>query len=253
MDTKKENPFVSLGFNIILPVIILNRGPDFLSSQSAPIYTLIIALSFPFFYGLMDFTKRKKINLVSIIGLLSIALTGGLALLQLEGIYFAIKEAIIPLILAFVVFGSVFFKKPLADLLIFKSALFNTELIQSRLKLNNKEKDFKKLMNISTLVLAGSFVLSAVLNFIIAILVFVDIDPAMDEELRRQVINEQVADMTWMGYVFIALPLTIITGFLFWWIIKQLKFFTDLSLEELVPQMKQQDNGSIEEKIGIDQ
>ena len=40
-----------------------------------------------------------------------------------------------------------------------------------------------------------------------------------------------------MGYVFIALPLTVVTGFLFWWILKQLKLLTGLSLEELVPQM----------------
>lgn len=238
MNSQKENPFLNLGFNIILPVIILNRGQDFISSESAPVYVLIIALSFPFFYGLKDFVRIRKINFVSVIGLLSIALTGGLALFELEGIYFAIKEAGIPLLLAFIALGSVFLKKPLASLLIFKSSLFDTNLIQSQLKANNREKDFKKLMNNSTLVLSASFVLSAVLNFIIAIRVFADIDPLLEELERKQLINEQVADMTWMGYVFIALPLTFITGFLLWWILKQLKNWTGLSLEELIPQAK---------------
>ena len=213
MNPKKENIFFNLGFNIIFPVIILNRGPDFISSESAPVYVLFIALAFPFFYGLKDFITIKKINTVSVIGLVSIALTGGLALLQLEGIYFAIKEAGIPLILAFFALGSIAFKKPLASLFIFKSSLFDTELITAKLRENNKEKFFKKLMNTSTLVLSGSFVLSAVLNFVIALFVFKDIDPDMEEHLKRQLINEQVADMTWMGYVFIALPLTVITGF----------------------------------------
>jgi len=238
MNPKRENIFFNVGFNIILPVIILNRGQNFIPSESAPVYALIAALTFPFFYGLKDFVTVRKINAVSVIGLVSIALTGGLALLQLEGIYFAIKEAGIPLALAFFALGSIVFKKPLASLFIFKSSLFDTELIKTKLRKNHREKSFKKMMNTATLALSGSFVLSAVLNFVIAILVFKDIDPIMENHLKRQLINEQVADMTWMGYVFIALPLTVITGFLLWWILKQLKLLTGLSLEELISQTK---------------
>ena len=238
MQSKRENPVYNLGFNILLPVLILNKGQSFFSSEQAPIYTLIIALSFPFLYGLKDFITAKKINWISVIGLASIALTGGLALLQLEGIYFAIKEGAIPLLIAFIAIGSIFFKKPLASLFIFKSSLFDTEKIEEKLKTNKKEEDFKKLMNISTLILSASFVLSAILNFFIAIYVFKKMDPFITEELKRQVINKQVADMTWMGYVFIALPLTLVTAVLLWWFLKRLKILTGLSLEELMPRMK---------------
>ncbi len=238
IQSKKENPFYNLGFNIVLPVVVLNKGQQFISSESAPVYVLLIALAFPFLYGLKDFIIARKINAVSLIGLVSIALTGGLALLQLEGIYFAIKEGAIPMVLAFVALGSIFLKKPLAELFVFKTSLFDTDLIKNKLEENNKEKDFEKLMNTSTLALSGSFVLSAVLNFVIAIWVFKDIDPQLDEETKRQLINEQVADMTWMGYVFIALPLTFITVFLLWWILKKLKILTGLSLEELIPKAK---------------
>ena len=238
MKPKRENPIYNLGFNILLPVIILNKGQSFFSSEKAPIYTLLIALLFPFLYGLKDFITEKKINWISVIGLISVALTGGLALLQLEGIYFAIKEAAIPLILAFITIGSIFFQKPLASLLILKSSLFDKQKIEERLEETKTEREFKKLMNISTLILSASFVLSAILNFLIAVYVFKDRNPNMEENLKRQMINEQVADMTWMGYVFIALPLTLIMAFLFWWILKKLKVLTGLSLEELVPQMK---------------
>ena len=238
ISSTKENPIYSLGFNIILPVIILNKGQDFISSESSPVYVLIIALSFPFLYGLKDFIVIQKVNFISLIGLVSITLTGGLALFQFQGVYFAIKEALIPLILAFVTVGSIFFKKPLATLLVFKSSLFDTQLIQEKLREKDKEKDFKSLMNLSTLVLSGSFVLSAGLNFVLALIVFKDVDPSLDESARRQFINEQVADVTWMGYVFVALPLTFIMGFLLWWLLKQLKALTGLKLEELIPKMK---------------
>lgn len=238
MPSKRENPFFNLGFNIILPVLILNKGQKLIPFEFSAVHVLLIALSLPFFYGLKDFIKIKKINMVSVIGLVSIALTGGLALLQLEGIYFAIKEALIPLVLAFVAWASIFFKKPLVNLLIFKSGLFNIQLIQDKLKSQQVKSQFKKVMNTSTLIISASFVLSAVLNFVIALFVFTDIDPFLEPDLKRQIINKQVADMTWMGYVFIALPLTLITGFVLWWILKQLKSLTGLSLEELIPQMK---------------
>ena len=237
MANRKENPFLNLGFNIVFPVLILNKAENFISVENSAVFILILALAFPFLYGLKDFIQNKKINWLSVIGLVSILLTGGLALLKLEGIYFAIKEAGIPLLLALIAVFSVFFKKPLAYILIFKSSLFNTELIQSHLQLNNNEKQFKRLMIHSTLFLSASFILSAILNFLIAIFVFKDIDPQLTESAKELLINKQVADMTWMGYVFIALPLTVVTVFLFWWILKRLKFLTGLTLEELIPQM----------------
>ena len=239
MNPQKENPFYNFLFNIILPVIILNKGHIlFPSGAQAPVWTLLTALSFPLVYGLKDFIQAKKINFISLLGLVSVGLTGGLALLQLEGIYFAVKEAAVPLALACGTGLSVLIKKPLARLIVFKSSLFDTQRIQEKLRENKTERHFESLMSISTWILAGSFILSAVLNFIIAIFVFKSIDPLLEENIKRQTVNEQVADMTWMGYVFIALPLTLITGFLLWWILKRLKMLTGLSLEELVPQIK---------------
>ena len=236
MTAKKENPLLNVGFNIILPVLVLTKAEKFITFEDSAVFILILALAFPFLYGLKDFIKSKKINWLSVIGLLSILLTGGLALLKLEGIYFAIKEAGIPLLLALVFIASVFLKKPLAHVIIFKSSLFNTKLIQEHLENNNKEQEFKKLLKNATLLLSLSFILSAVLNFIIALYVFKDIDPQLSESAKELIINKQVADMTWMGYVFIALPLTVVTGFLVWWILNQLKLLTGLTLEELIPQ-----------------
>ena len=237
MSDKKENPFLNLGFNIILPVLILNKAEKFVSIENSAIFILILALAFPFLYGLKYLIQNKKINWLSIIGLASILLTGGLALLKLEGIYFAIKEAGIPFLLALIFVMSIFFKKPLAAVLIFKSSLFSKNLIQNQLKINKNEKKFERLMIHSTLLLSASFILSAILNFVIAMSVFKEIDPQITESAKELLINKQVADMTWMGYVFIALPLTFVTAFLFWWILKQLKLLTGLTLEELIPQM----------------
>ncbi len=233
---KKENPFYNILFNIILPVLILNKGKDFFPAEDAAVYSLLLALAFPFIYGCKDYIVSKKINIISLIGVIGVALTGGLALLQLKGIYFAIKEAIIPLFIAIVVLGSIPYKKPLISLFLFQSSLFKKDLIYEKLKEHNKEKEFQMLMNKTTIWLAGSFLLSALLNFIIGLIVFKNINPDLKEAVQRQILNEQIADMTWMGYVFIAFPLSFITIFILWYILKHLKQMTGLDFKESIQQ-----------------
>ncbi|MBC6415339.1 MAG: hypothetical protein GDA46_02995 [Bdellovibrionales bacterium] len=234
----KENPILNLGFNILIPVILLKKGSEW--SSFSPLLILLISLAFPFCYGLKDFITMKKINFISVIGLLNIALTGGFALFQLKGIYFVIKEASLPLFLALICVFSVFiFKKPVMEWIILKSSLFNHEILQEKLNLNNNQVAFKKLMNKSTLLLSLSFVLSAILNFIVALSVFLDIDSNLTKEAQTHILNEQVANMTWLGYIFIAIPLSIFTLILMVWIFKKLKLLTNLSLEDLLLKEKQ--------------
>lgn len=233
---QKENPFLSLGINIILPVLILNKAQKFFPQDLSPALILLLALAFPFLYGFKDFITKKTINFMSVVGIISVALTGGFALLKLKGIYFAIKEAAVPLIFAVMALGSIFLKRPLVKWFLFKSSLFDSQLIKDRLELNYKVKDFEKLMNHSTLWLTASFVLSAILNFFIALFVFTDVDSSLDKTHQAEILNKQVADMTWMGYVFIAIPLTIVTGLLMFWIVKKLKLFTGLSFEQMLSQ-----------------
>ena len=228
----KENPLLNMLFNIILPVIILNKGHAFFP-ENGPLYALLSALSLPFIYGLRDYFKNRHINKISILGLTGIALTGGLALLQLEGRFFAIKEALIPLVIAIFIAGSVPYKKPIMSLLVLESSLFKKDLILSRLKDGERDKDFRNLLNFTTLCLAGSFVLSAILNFIIALRVFKDISH-LDPTAKSQALNEQVAEMHWLGYIWIALPLSLVMAGILWFLVKRLRQITGLTLSEII-------------------
>src|SRR5689334_6352051 len=98
----QENPFLNLVINIFLPVMILNKGSLYLD----PRLTLLVALCFPLAYGIQDYIRRRHKNYVSLLGMVNIALTGSLALMQLQGIWFAIKEACLPALLGVLVLGS---------------------------------------------------------------------------------------------------------------------------------------------------
>ena len=233
MKTSKDSPLWSLLFNIVLPVIILNKAHSFFPSNGA-LYSLIAALSFPLIYGLKEYVAVKTINALSVFGLVSVVLTGGLALMQLEGIFFAIKEASIPLLIALFILGSLFYKKPIMHLILEKSSAIKSQMILNCIKEREKESQFNRLMKTGTLWLSGSFLLSAALNFIIAFFVFTDINPEISSDMKSQILNEQIADMTWMGYVMIALPLSIFMAVLIWYMIRHLKKLTGLKLEEMI-------------------
>lgn len=66
-------------------------------------WSLVVALLFPMGYQAWDWWKNREIDVFSIIGFVSILLTGGIGLLQLDAKRVAIKEAGVPLILGIIV------------------------------------------------------------------------------------------------------------------------------------------------------
>ena len=48
-----------------------------------PKWGLIVALVFPLGYGVYDFVRRRKTNFISVLGFVSVLLSGGLGLMKL--------------------------------------------------------------------------------------------------------------------------------------------------------------------------
>ena len=100
----QENPLVSLLFNIAIPALILYKLST--PERLGPVWGLLAGLAFPLGYGLYDFARRRRTNFISILGFVSILLTGGFGLMELDGIWFAVKEASIPALIGLAVIGS---------------------------------------------------------------------------------------------------------------------------------------------------
>ena len=64
-----------------------------------PLWGLLVALVFPIGYGIYDLIQRKKTNFLSILGFISVLCSGGLALAQVGGFWFAVKDALLPTII----------------------------------------------------------------------------------------------------------------------------------------------------------
>ncbi|MCC6297049.1 MAG: MFS transporter, partial [Pseudomonadales bacterium] len=118
---QRENLLLNLGLNIVAPSLVLTKlsAPDALGPGAA----LLVALAFPLGYGAWDFFRRRKYNLFSMLGLASVALTGGISLLHLPPAYLAVKEAAIPGLLGVVVMLSLKTRWTLVRSLLFNDAV----------------------------------------------------------------------------------------------------------------------------------
>lgn len=229
---KQESFLPGLILNIVLPVMILNKLGKWIPTIN-PWWTLAIALAFPIASAIWGFISQRKVGALSALGALNVIGTGGLAALGLGGIWFAVKEAFFPLVIGVGVLVSAFTRSPAAGALFFSEAIFNVDKIRSHLTAVGRDAEFKQSLKVVTFAIAGSFFLSAVLNFVLALYVFTPLAPTLTEIERSQLLNEQVARMTWMGFAVIALPSFLCTAAAFWILVKSLRRLTGLEDSEL--------------------
>ncbi|MFN7906336.1 MAG: VC0807 family protein [Pseudobdellovibrionaceae bacterium] len=227
---KPENPFLNILFNIVVPIMILNKGGAYLGAVNS----LLLAMAFPLFYGAYDLWRTKKPNFISLLGLINVAFSGGFSLMHIEGIWFAVKEAAFPLLIGSFVLISAFGKKPFLHTMFLNPQMINLELVNSRLIERNQEGAFKDLIKQSTIYLSGSFLLSAILNFVLAFFIFIPIDLNIDTETRQNMVNAQLGEMTKYSFVVILVPSLVSLGLVLWHFLSRLSSMTGLPKEQIL-------------------
>lgn len=215
----------NLAFNILIPVIILTRfsGEDSLG----PTWSIVIALAFPILYGLWDLRESGKINPFSVLGVISVFLTGGISLLELDPQYIAIKEAAIPGIIGLAVLISQRTRFPLVKTLILNAQLIRVDALYSALAAKGNTALFERRLSQASLIVAGSFALSSVLNYVLARIILVS-PPGTSE------FSEELGRMTALSYPVIALPSMIVLLIAIWFVFSQIKRLTGESLEHFL-------------------
>lgn len=227
---KSENPFVSLAFNIALPVLILNKGTAHLGAINA----LILALAFPTVYGSYDLYRRRKVNFISLLGLLNVGITGGFAVSGLTGIWFAVKETAFPLLIGVFVAASSWTRRPFLQTMIVNPQTMHWDLVDEKLKALGREEDFFQLLRVATRFLSISFLFSAIANFVIAMRVFTPIDAALSSEAQAATLNDQIAQMTTVTFAVTFVPSLLILGGILFYLFRGITRTTGLTLEQIM-------------------
>ncbi|VAW48766.1 FIG00784013: hypothetical protein [hydrothermal vent metagenome] len=226
----KPRPMVDLLVSIIIPSVILMKlsGDQDLGATGA----LIAALAFPIGWGLYELIKFKKFNFIALLGLISVLLTGGIGLLQLDTQWLAIKEAAIPGIIGLAVLISTKTRYPLIKTLLYNPKMMQVEKIEQRLKESNNTQKFEARLLMATYLLGGTFFFSAVMNYILA--TWIVVSPAGSTEF-----NEELGQLTLLSYPMIAIPSMLMMIAIFYYLWRTINGLTGLKLTEALNNVEQ--------------
>jgi hypothetical protein len=224
-EKKAENPLVSILINVIIPVAILSLLSK--DKYLGPVWALVVGLAFPIVYGLKTLIQSRKADFMSIIGIVSVTLTGVFGILELPAEYVAIKEAAIPLIFGIVIVVSLKTPFPLIRKILMTESLFDVERLTTALKEKGNETVFEKRLVGLTWGFAGSMFLSAVLNYVLAKIM-------LKSEPGTEAFTAELGKMTGMSHIVVLIPCMIVMFFVMNKLFNTLTELTGCKLDDLL-------------------
>lgn len=219
-----ENLWINLACNIAVPALILMKAESWM--RLTPASGLVIALAFPVIYFIYDLATRQKVNVLSILGFMSVLVTGGIGLLHLDKELIAVKEAAVPAVIGIAVIVSLKTPYPLVRTFLFSDQIINVPLVERRLRERGNESEFEGLLQHCTLLLAVSFLLSSILNYGLARFI-------ITADTGTAAFNEQLGRLTLWSWPVIVIPCMFVSGWALYKLIKGSEHLTGLTFEEI--------------------
>ncbi|MCG8393816.1 MAG: MFS transporter [Pseudomonadales bacterium] len=221
----RESLLANLLINIVIPALILAKlsGDDWLGTK----WAIVVALAFPLAYGLRDLFQSGKVNFFSALGIISILLTGGISLMELDAKYIAIKEAAIPGLLGLATIASLRTRWPLVKTFLYNDKVLNTEKIADHLADRGNESAFERTLKQASWMVAGSFFLSSALNYILAKVI-------LTSPPGSEAFNAELGKMTALSYPVIVVPSMIVLILAMFFLFRRIGKLTGLKLEDIV-------------------
>lgn len=220
----QDHPLANILINVILPVLILSYFSKDPALQErlghavkpwhlGPLTAMVLALTLPIGYGIWHFVKTRHGNPFSVLGMISVALSGGLTLYLWNGdgsvkpnagLFFGMKEALIPLMLGVAVLTSHRSPTPLIRVFLYNDSIFDISKIENRIAEISGQIQYDRLMQQATRLFATSFFLSSMMNLGLAQWFFRGFDATAVDALEN--FNAIVAKITGWGFVVIGVP-----------------------------------------------
>jgi hypothetical protein len=197
---------------------------------------LILALAFPLCWGALDLIRYEKFNFFALLGLVSVGLTGGIGLLQLDQQWLAVKEAAIPGLIGLAVLGSTWTRYPLIKTLLYNPNVLDVEKIQQGLERTGGSALFESRLSMATYMLSATFFFSSLMNYILASLI-------VTSPTGSAAFNEELGRLTLLSYPVIAIPSTLMMMAILVYLWRTIHGLTGLSFEELLVSSRTSERG----------
>ena len=226
-DSTQSNPLLEPLITLVIPALILMKLSD--PEQLGAIPALLLALAFPLVWGMRDLIRSRKLNLFAALGLVSVGLTGGIGLLQLDNQWLAIKEAAIPGVIGLAVIVSGHTRYSLIHALLLNPKLIDVARIRQQLSLRGTTRIFETRLRTATWLLGGAFFFSSAMNYLLATWIVTSPagSPAFNEELGR---------MTLLSYPVIAVPSMLMMMAMLYYLARTIRILAGLKFTEAFSQ-----------------
>ncbi len=221
---KPESLLLNIVCNLVLPTLILMKFST--DNFLGPLWGLIVALIFPVGYGIWDFVTRKKMNFISILGFVSVLLSGGFGLMKVDGFWFAVKDAAMPALIGIAVLASLKTKTPLVRELLYNEQVIDIPRVDLALEERANRPAFDRLLVRASYALTVTFLVSAVINFVVARWI-------IRSEPGTAAFNEELGKMHSLGLVFMALPAMAMLMVILWRLIGGIQKLTGLTMDDI--------------------
>ncbi len=236
---------LNIFLSVLAPVIILNNcsteGEQLWELGTTP--ALAVALSLPLACGLYSFISTRKVDPITLFGLLGTILTGVVSIYANTGDgaairpdtpwWYAAKEALIALLLGGAMLVNTRSEGSMLRAFIYSDALFDIKSIEKAVAEAGTDAQYERILSRASIYTASSLFVSAVANFCLALFFLLPV-LGMPEAEQPVEYNYAVGRLTWMGYLIIGLPLMGTIMLVVRYLIRALGELTGLQRERLL-------------------
>lgn len=217
---KGTKSLLNVFLSVLAPVLVLDHcsasGDSFWHLGTT--WAMVVALSLPIGCGIYSFVTEKKVELLTVFGLLGTILTGvvtvyantgeGMAIRPDTPWWYAAKEGLIALLLAGAMLVNTRKEGSMLRAFVYSDAIFDVKNIEKAVSENGQRAQYDGVLDRAAYMTAGSLFFSALANFALALYFLLPVPEAPAAE-QAELYNYAVSKMTWMGLLIIGVPLLI--------------------------------------------
>jgi hypothetical protein len=222
-DSGYRGALAELAVNIVAPTMVLMflSGDDWLG----PMWGLICALVFPMGHAAFTVISVRRVSPIAVLAFISVLLTGGIGLFELEVHWFAWKEALFPLCLGFAAVASVKTRWPAIPTLL--DPLLEVEKVQRLLGEKGETGAHQASLVRATWQMGAILVVTAVVTFAFAR--WMVVSPTGTEEF-----NSELGRYTAASFPVLGIPSAIAMAFVLRSVIIGIEERTGVDLDDLL-------------------
>ncbi|MBA2322221.1 MAG: septation protein IspZ [Deltaproteobacteria bacterium] len=213
---------IELAVTIGIPTLLLWYATDVIGAGP----TLALALAFPLGWLLVGVARTRKVDKLALVALVGIAITGGTSLLQLDPKWIALKEGMVPALIALAMLASCLTSAPVLAALL--DPVLDRPAVDAAIARHDAADGWRRALLKGTVELAVILLLSGVVSAVLAWWIL-DAAPGTPE------FNSQLGKVNTVGLFAVNLPVAGLATWRLSRVLERLEVLTGLTMEQLVP------------------